>query len=172
MTRAPASLPLLLAAFASLAACAADGPYPSLAERPAEREFAEEAARGPAAPATLPDDPALAERVAALTAEARRGEAEFEAAYAAAAAAAARAGVPGSDGWVEAQQGLSRASAEQARTTRALAELDQFALARTQTGTLSAADGERLRAATAAIQALANSQADRVKRLEESLRRG
>jgi hypothetical protein len=171
MNARAARLTLLLAPLAWLPGCAEDGSYPSLAQRPAERQYAEEKARLPAPPAPLPDDPAVAERIAGLAADARRGESEFEAAYAAAAAAAARAGAPGSDGWAEAQQKLSRAAAAQARTTGALAELDRFALDRAGAGTLSAADTERLRAATAEIRALADGQSERVNRLEASLRR-
>jgi hypothetical protein len=170
MTRRAACLPLLLPALAWLAGCAEDGPFPSLAQRPAERQYAEEKARLPAPPAPLPDDPAVAERIAGLAGEARRGESEFEAAYAAAAAAAAQAGAPGSDGWAEAQQKVSRAAAAQGRTAGALAELDRFALDRAGAGTLSAADAERLRAATEELRALADGQSERVNRLEATLR--
>jgi hypothetical protein len=170
MTRRAAFLPLFLAPLAWLAGCAQDGPFPSLAQRPAEREYAQELARVPAPPAALPDDPAVAERIGGFAADARRGASEFETAYATAAAAAARAGAPGSDGWAEAQQAVSRAAAAQATTTRALAELDRFALDRAGADALSAADAERLRAATAELQALADGQAERVNRLEASLR--
>src|SRR5947208_16850674 len=98
MRRSSAFLLLPLAtAIAALGGCAQDGPFPSLAVRPAERQYAEEARREPTAPVPLPDDPAVAERVAALAAEARRGEGEFNEAYGAAAALAARAGAAGSD---------------------------------------------------------------------------
>jgi hypothetical protein len=173
MRRVPARLLLpLAAAAAALAGCAQDGPFPSLAVRPAERQYAEEARREPTAPAALPDDPAVAERVAALAAEARRGESEFDEAYRAAAALAARAGAAGSDIWSEAQQALSRAAAARGRTTAALADLDAFALDQAGTGKLGDSDLARLGAATAEIQALADSQAERVNRLEASLSRG
>jgi hypothetical protein len=172
MKRVSAPLCLWLPAAAVLAGCAQEGSFPSLAQRPAELQYAAEAAREPAAPAPLPDDPAVEQRVAALLAEARAGDAEFAQAYGAAAAAAARAGAPESDAWSEAQQALSRATTARARTTRALADLDQFAVERAATGTLSAADSERLQAATADIQALSDSQAERVGRLEASLSRG
>jgi hypothetical protein len=170
MTRRAAFLFLFLAPLAWLGGCAEDGPFPSLAQRPAEREYARELTTVPAAPAPLPDDPAVAERVAGFAADARRGASEFEAAYAAAAAAAARAGGPGSDSWAEAQQAVSRAAAAQATTTRALADLDRFALDRAHDTALSAADSERLRAATTELQALVDGQAERVNRLETSLR--
>jgi len=84
-------------------------------------------------------------------------------------AAAARAGGSGSDSWVEAQQALSRVESARARTTAALADLDALAVERAAAGTLSQGDSERLSAATAEIQALADGQSDRLRRLGESL---
>src|SRR5687768_2857397 len=84
----------LAAALAALApgGCAPPGPYPSLEPRPIEKALAESDAPAPeAAPA---DDRGLPARIASLAAEARRGQAEFEAALPAARAAAERAGVP------------------------------------------------------------------------------
>jgi len=172
MRRSPGFLLLPLAAAAALAGCAQDGPFPSLAVRPAERQYAEEARREPTAPAALPDDSAVAARAVALATEARLGEDEFNQAYGAAAALAARAGAAGSDSWSEAQQALSRAAAARGRTTAALVEMDAFAVEQAGTGKLSGSDLARLRAATAQVQALADSQAERVDRLEASLSRG
>lgn len=155
---------------AVLAACAEDGPYPSLAPRPAERAYAEEAARAPAPPAPLPDDPAVAERAARLAAEANQGDMEFNAAYGPAAAAAERAGPAGSDSWVAAQEAVSRAASAQGRTTGALADLDRFALDRARAGPLSESDRAQLAVTAAAIQVLADGQAERMKRLEDRLR--
>ena len=157
---------LLALLFAS--ACAAPGPYPSLAPRPAEKLNPDEEERQPTA---QPDDPALAARIAGLEAEARAGAAEFDAALPAAEAAVGSAGAAGSDGWIEAQQAVSRLEAARARTTAALADLDQLALERAAAGTLGTGDRDRLRAATAAIQALADSQSERLLRLEERLSR-
>ncbi|HEY0412369.1 MAG TPA: hypothetical protein VGD66_04430 [Allosphingosinicella sp.] len=172
MTRSRLPITLLAPPLLGLAGCAEGGAYPSLAQRPAERQYAEEMARGPvAATPAVADDPAIAARIAALTAEARQGQAEFDAAFAPAAAAVARAGPSGSDGWTQAQQAVSRAASAQGRTTRALADLDQYALERAQRA-LSAADRERLKAAGEALQALAAGQAERMARLEASLRRG
>src|SRR4051812_18694908 len=137
--------PLLASAAALLAAgCAADGPYPSLAQRPAEKAYAEERDAPDPAPPVLPDDPALAGRIAAAVAEGEAGRAAFDAAYEAAAPVVAKAGAKGSDGWILAQQALSRATAAQAQTTKALADLDQLAAARAASAPMSEADLARL----------------------------
>jgi hypothetical protein len=156
-------LPLALAA-----ACAAPGPYPSLAPRPAEKAYANEDERQPT---PQPDDPALAREIERLVAAARGGAAEFDAALPAAEAAASAAGASGSDSWVEAQQALSRLEAARARTTAALADLDRLGVERSSAGTLSGGDGNALRAATAELQALADAQAERLRRLGERLSR-
>ena len=155
-------LPILVAA-----GCAAPGPYPSLAPRPADKAYAEDAEERK--PVPQPDDPALAGEIDRLLAEARAGGAAFEAALPAAQAAAGAAGAAGSDSWIEAQQALSRLESARARTTAALADLDRLAVARASAGTLGEGDRERLRSAVAAIQALADAQADRLRRLGESL---
>ena len=155
-------VPLLVAA-----GCAAPGPYPSLAPRPAEKAYAEDAEERK--PTPQPDDPALAGEIDRLLAEARAGGAAFEAALPAAEAAAGAAGAAGSDSWIEAQQALSRLETARARTTAAQADLDRLAVERTAAGTLGPGDSERLRRATEAIQALADAQADRLQRLGTSL---
>ena len=164
--RAPLAilLPLVLAA-----GCAAPGPYPSLAPRPAEKAYADDAEERK--PTPQPDDPALAREIDRLVAEAKAGAAEFDEALPAAQAAASSAGAAGSDGWIEAQQALSRLESARARTTAAIADLDRLAVERARSGTLGAADGQRLRAATAEIQLLTDTQADRLRRLGESLSR-
>jgi len=158
-----AVLPLLLLA----AGCAAPGPYPSLAPRPAEKAYAEDAEER--RPTPQPDDPALADEIDRLLAEAKAGASEFDSALPAAQAAAGAAGASGSDSWIEAQQALSRLEAARARTTAALADLDRLAVERAGAGTLGPGDAERLRRATEEMQALADSQADRLRRLGESL---
>jgi hypothetical protein len=165
--RAPLSIlvPLVLAA----AGCAAPGPYPSLAPRPAEKAYADDSEERQ--PTPQPDDPALAGEIDNLVAAARAGAADFDSALPAAQAAASRAGATGSDSWIEAQQSLSRLEAARARTTAALADLDRLSVERTSAGTLGKGDSERLRSATADIQALADSQADRLQRLGQSLLR-
>ncbi|HEU0099822.1 MAG TPA: hypothetical protein VFQ67_13745 [Allosphingosinicella sp.] len=157
-------LPALLAA-----GCAAPGPYPSLAPRPAEKAYAEDAEERK--PIPQPDDPALAGEIDRLLGEARAGAAEFESALPAAQSAASAAGAAGSDSWIEAQQALSRVEAARARTTAAIADLDRLAVERTSAGTLGSGDSERLRRATEEMQALADSQADRLQRLGASLLR-
>jgi hypothetical protein len=121
-------------------------------------------------PAPLPDDPRLTARAATLSGEARAGDAAFDAALAVARRAAAQAGGTGSDSWVEAQQALSRAEAARLRTTAALAELDAFTVAQANARPpVSAADIERLVAAVAEAQALADSQQERIERLRAAL---
>jgi hypothetical protein len=163
----PRALPAILAAALVAAGCAAPGPYPSLAPRPAEKAYADD--DDERQPTPQPDDPALAGEIDRLAAAARSGGAEFDSALPAAQAAAGGAGAAGSDSWVEAQQALSRLEAARAQTTAALADLDQLGVERASAGTLGDGDRERLRAATDAIQALADAQADRLRRLGESL---
>ena len=155
-------LPLLAAA-----GCAAPGPYPSLAPRPAEKAYAEDAEERK--PTPQPDDPALAGEIDRLLAEAEAGGSAFDSALPAAEAAAGAAGAAGSDSWIEAQQALSRLESARARTTAALADLDRLAVERTAAGTLGSGDSERLRRATEEMQALADAQADRLQRLGASL---
>jgi hypothetical protein len=155
-------VPLTLAA-----GCAAPGPYPSLAPRPAEKAYAEDAEER--RPTPQPDDPALAGEIDRLLAAGKAGAAEFDSAFPAARAAAGRAGAAGSDAWIEAQQALSRLEAARARTTAAVADLDRLAVERTSAGTLGPGDSERLRRATEELQALTDAQADRLQRLGGSL---
>ena len=91
----PILVPLLLAA-----GCAAPGPYPSLAPRPAEQAYAEDPEERK--PTPQPDDPALAGEIDRLLAEAKAGAAEFDSALPAAQAAAGAADAAGSDAWIEA----------------------------------------------------------------------
>jgi hypothetical protein len=152
--------PLLLAAL--LAGCVSQGPFPSLAPRPAEREdWTEEPVR--AAP-TVADDPALPQRLAALREEAEAGERDFEADFPAAERAAARAGPEGSASWIDAQQAISRVEAARGRTGAALAGLHQLGLERASRPA-SAGDVALLEAATGAVEALADRQRQRIERL-------
>ena len=166
MARTGASFQVLIL-LAAAAGCAAPGPYPSLAPRPAEKAYAEDAEERK--PTPQPDDPALAGEIDRLLAAGKAGAAEFESALPAAQAAASRAGAAGSDSWIEAQQALSRLESARARTTAAAADLDRLAVDRASAGTLGPGDSERLRRATDEIQALTDSQADRLQRLGASL---
>jgi hypothetical protein len=159
------------AAFASLlaaAACAPAGEFPSLEPRAIENEDPlEEPVRTP--PFVAPD-PALRARAAALAAQARAGEREFEAALASAAAAARRAGAPGSEGWVVAHQQISRAEAARAPTSSALAELDRLATDRARAAT-NEDDFAAIRSALEEAERLASGQQRRLDALRSSLRR-
>jgi hypothetical protein len=153
----------LLAALAGalLAGCVTEGPFPSLAPRPDERLAIEEPVRE--AP-SVADDPAVRARIAALLAEARQGDRTFEADYGAAARAGARAGPVGSNGWIEAQQALSRVEAARGRTGDAAAELHQLALERADQP-LSAADRQALDDAVAEADRIVADHQARIDRL-------
>lgn len=107
------------------AGCATDdGAYPSLAPRPIEgRSDAEPAASVPEA---APADATLKERLTTTIADARKGEADFEAALPAAqrAATAARNAAVSSEAWVAAQTQLSVLDAARAPTARAMTQVD------------------------------------------------
>jgi len=145
-----------------LAGCAAQGPFPSLALRPAEQEdWSEEPVR--TAPAVA-DDAALRAQAAALLAQAREGWGAFEADLGAAERAASRSGAQGSDSWIEAQQALSRLEASRGATMQAAEQLHQLRLARTGAPT-SPADLEALDAAIEETDAIAARQQQRIDRL-------
>jgi len=152
------------------AACAADGPYPSLAQRPAEKAFAAERDAPDPVAQEAAADPALVRQAQDYVARAEAARSTFEGAYEAAAALVARAGPEGSDSWVQAQQALSRAISAETETGRAMADLDQLAAARASAGNLPDADAAALRDASARIQAIAEAQAERMRSLEEKLR--
>lgn len=165
-----------LACLAALAVpaggCASnEGDFPSLGERPAEREYAAEQMAPPAVRPPLPDDPALASRVAGFVAEAREASGGFSAAIGRAEAATGRAGAPGSDGWTIAQEEISRAISAQAPLTRVAGALDDYAAARARETPISPGDIARLNAAAAEVHAIAERQAERIRRLEASLSR-
>ena len=150
------------------ASCAEQGDFPSLARRPAEALYA--SGDPERVPVAAPDIPAIPARVEALLDAGRAGNSDFEAALAEARPLVARAGAPGSDGWVAAQQALSRAQAGRAGTMRALADLDAFAIEQARQGPLSAADAERLAAGTAALQAIADRQESQLDALQGRVR--
>jgi hypothetical protein len=158
----PASLALLLTA-----GCAAPGPFPSLAPREVERIYA---AGDPLQSAPeAPDRAGLAERIVALSAAASDGEAAFDRALAAARPLASRAGSPGSESWIAAQQAISRAEAARAQTMRALADLDQFTLEQAREGPLSPGDYRRLTDSAARLQAISGRQQEAMNGLRASV---
>jgi hypothetical protein len=161
--RAQAAAALALA----LAACAAPGPYPSLEPRPIEKALAETDELPAEAP--LPDEAGLPARIAALTAELRNGEREFDAALPAARATAERAGAPESESWIEAQQSLSRLEAAGATSGKALGDLDALAAAEEQSRRVSPGDQARLEAAIAAAQAVIDAQSAAIARIKGKL---
>ena len=157
--------PLLpLGAVALLSACAAGGEFPSLAPRPVEQADRATPEPEPSGEATDAVDPQLAARLAALVADARRGQTAFEAILAGAASAVAGAGGAGSESWIVAQQAISRLESERAPTVIALAELDQLAIAHAGTAALptvvTARDAARL---------LAEAQGQRIDALRGQL---
>ena len=167
-----------------LSACAAQGPFPSLAPRAVERGLAGGSAPAPcpdeeaaaqaqaalsAAPALVPSNPQLRARVAALLAQARQGQSAFAAILPRASAAAGRAGASGSESWITAQQEISRLEAARARTSDALAELDTLSIRRPADGRVNADDEQSVRAAEEEARGLAERQDAELSRLTERL---
>ena len=155
------------ACVALAAGCAAPGPYPSLAPRPAEALYA--SGDPERVPEPAPDRPAIAPRLAALIAAARAGDAAFAEAVAAARPIVSRAGGAGSDSWVAAQQAVSRAQTGRSATLQALADLDAFAIAQAAEGPLSTSDSAQLQTATSSLQALADGQQRQLAEFEQRL---
>lgn len=129
MTKYPARLAALAAALA-LSGCATGdvADYPSLAQRPVERQ-----ANVPPAPTAVvavpePVSATLAEAIRALAGDADRGEAAFQSALGEArtVAGAGRGAAVGSEAWAQAQMSVSRLEAARGPTTLALAELDRL----------------------------------------------
>jgi hypothetical protein len=161
----------ILAASALLGACASQTGFTSLSPRAAEFERSGaplppclKPAQGPSAAAAAAeapapaDDPALAARIAALAGQARQGQADFARLLPQARASARRAGASGSEGWIAAQQDISRLQAARAPTVDALAELDALSVARSADPATSAADRERVTAAADEVRVLAAAQ--------------
>ena len=158
----------LASSFAALAltGCVAEDGFPSLAQRPAERNLSIEEPVHPAV--EVPSDPALRVRVAELERQAAEGENSFAAALGPTESVVARAGAPGSESWIEAQQALSRLEATREATMRALAELDRLAITRAEVATNSD-DFAAVNAAIAAVELVAMSQQQRWDRLRARL---
>ena len=145
-------------------------PEPSLAPRAAE-------AIDPRVP--IPDkvpsgplDPALAQRIGALIAEARGGAAEFSAREAEAARLASVAGPASSESWVAAEQALSRLVEQFGVTTRAAADIAALASSRLESNRwIRPADREAIADAQASIAAISEPQAAAIARIREQLAR-
>jgi len=162
---------LLLTCVPLAAGCTpATSPEPSLAPRPAE-------AIDPRLP--IPDeapagttDPALASRLSALVADVRSGLPAFEAREAEAARLAAAAGPQASEGWIAAEQALSRLIEQHGVTTRAAADIDALASSRLERQRwISPADRQAISAAAAEVDAINARQADAIDRLKDRLGR-
>jgi hypothetical protein len=157
------SLGLSAVLAACLAGCVSQGPFPSLALRPAEQEdWTEEPMH--AAP-VVADDATLPTRIAAVIAEAREGARAFEADLPAAERATAHIGAEGSDSWIEAQQAISRLQASRGKTDEAAAELHQMRVARSGQPT-SAADLAAIDDAIEQVRLLVEGQQQQLDRIE------
>ncbi len=116
----------ILAPAALLGACATQGDYPSLAERPAERVEGTFAA-DPAPPVAVPPAPPSADlvaRLASLQSDAASLHAQFTAAVPAAQRLAAAAGGTGTDSWASAQVALADLDSLRSRAAVSLTDLD------------------------------------------------
>jgi hypothetical protein len=162
MAPRPLLLPPALAAALTLGGCVSQGPFPSLAPRPEEGivSTAEPVRPDPVAA----DDAQLRARIGALVAQALEGLNAFDAAYPAAERTANAAGAEGSDGWVAAQQALSRLEAARSKTSTARAELDRIAIERATLPT-SAGDREALVRALTEVDRIGTNQQVRLQRL-------
>jgi hypothetical protein len=118
-----------------------------------------------------PVDPALAEKLASLVAQARNGNAAFEAAAARAEALVAAAGAAQGESWIAAQQALSQAVAARAPTARALGDADALAaVAIAAKGGIAPADFAAIRSAAEIIADIDHRQAARIDALRTRLR--
>lgn len=164
--------PYALLAAAMITGCSMPGagPEPSLAPRAAESIDP----RVPI-PDTVPAGPvdaALAQRIDALLAEVRGGEPAFAALEAEAARLAASAGPVSSEGWVTAQQSLSRLVEQFGVTTRVAADIDALASARLNSnGWIRPGDQQAITAASSAVAAIGEPQAASIARIRETLAR-
>ena len=154
-----------------IGACAAQGPFPSLAPRAVERDLA-----GGSAPAGCPDFPEAEPSASAPTPpivnpDPRLGAraADFAEALPAARAAAESAGAVGTEGWIAAQQEISRLEAARARTVDALAELDALAISRSGVP-VGEADYQAVLAAAEEVRGLVQAQQAELDRIQGLVR--
>lgn len=162
----------ILTAFALFLSGCAGAPqsYPSLAKRPIESAPVADVAPPPAPAAP---DPALANEIARYTAQADKGAAAFDAAYARAdqAVSAAKDAGVSSDAWVAAQVSISALEAARHDSVSALASLDTLYVQTSNAIADGAARGglEEVDAARAAALALVDRQNDRIDALRGRL---
>jgi hypothetical protein len=146
------------------------GPEPSLAPRAAEA--IDPRVPIPDAAPSGPADPALAQRLDALVGQVQAGVSAFEAREAEAARLAADAGPSASEGWVAAQQALSRLIEQHGVTTRAAADIDELASTRLEARRwITPADQRALSGAAADVAAISDAQTATIKRLQDQLAR-
>jgi len=151
--------------------------YPSLARRPVESQGAgesEEAAAIGAVVAPPAEDPALRERLAALSREADQGREKFDRLYGEVAGSIrVSASAPvASEQWVVAQQALGRLEQARYDSVYALASLDTLYVERMREVAEGKAAGgvEEVGAARDRVLAEVDSQNDRVDRLRAALK--
>ena len=163
---APARLFIALPAAFLLGGCVAQDGFPSLAQRPAEREVAVD---DPVRAAVLVSpDAELRGRIEVLRRQAAEGDRSFEAMLGPAEAAIGAAGAAGSESWIEAEQALSRLESSRAATMQALAELDRLVIARAEIATNSE-DFAAIESAIAEVERIAAAQQARWDRLRARL---
>jgi hypothetical protein len=160
---------LALLSIFSLAACSAPGgPYPSLQPRAAE-------AIDPRVPVVRPINdrpvtPALANRLAALVAQAKSGDAAFDGAAAEAERLAAAAGAPQSEAWIAAQEALTAAIAAAKPTATALGDIDALAGNALQTnGGIAPNDLAAIKDAQAEVGSIDARQSQRIDAIQRRL---
>ncbi len=142
-----------------LTACAATSVNePSLARRPAEA--IDPRVPIPSTPIAGPLDAALQAQLNTLLAAGQSGSADFDAEAGRAQSLAAAAGLAQSESWVQAQQSLSRLEGARSTTAKALADIDELAARRIQSGGLSIGDQAAIEAASAELRAVSDRQAD------------
>ncbi|MEN3973237.1 hypothetical protein WJS89_11210 [Sphingomicrobium sp. XHP0235] len=151
-----------------LAACQPRNDAPSLGPRPAE-------AIDPRLPvgSTEPPQGALtvADRIASLEVRLREGEAGFASALPATRAAVARAGAPGSESWVQAEEQLSLLERAHMPVAITLAELDRLVtLQIDQDGWASPSDRDAVERLMTRARAVYERQADTLGAMAASLR--
>ena len=178
-------LPAVMLGSLLLAGCMVSGSSPSLAPRAVEREYSNAPPpTGPCrlqgdgcfeggsderpAPPPLADDVQLRTKVEALLSSARAGQAAFARQLEATGASVSRAGAQGSDGWIAAQQALSRLEAARAPVVDALTEFDALTLARSTQPT-SESDRALLASGLEEVRRLADAQGAEVERLRAAL---